>query len=187
VARARFRGAVLAATALVVGCGRVGFAPDDVVDAAAPGVDAAVDPATVCPTYAPRAGFPRWLRASTLDQSWAEAVATCEQSGGRLLVPTSAATYAALVAQITADARAGDPAPQQWLGLTDTAEEGTFVAPALQGDERPYLAWLAGEPNNGGKMPVEEEDCVVAYDAGYNDEGCGTGRGFWCECDVPPP
>lgn len=184
---ARARGALLLLASLAgaagAGCGRVGFAagPGD-VDAGPPPPDAALDPATVCPTYARRVGFPRWILESAVKASWDQAYAECEGSGGRLMVPTSADVYASLSAAILAAAAGGDPEPQQWLGLTDAALEGTFATPALAPGETAYVEWLPGEPNDAGGKPGE--DCVAAYGDGVNDEGCGTPRTYWCECDV---
>jgi hypothetical protein len=156
---------------VLVGCGRIAFDPNT-PNIDAPTVDAP-RPSDVCPTYAPVAGYPRHVLRGT-GQSWDGAFASCEATGGRLLVPLAQVELDAIFAAFGADLG--------WVGLTDADIEGTFVAPAAP-DEVPYFDWLANEPNNGGGAGVEE-DCVFVYTDGYNDQGCGTASAYICECDV---
>ncbi|MEZ4468983.1 MAG: lectin-like protein [bacterium] len=61
-----------------------------------------------------------------------------------------------------------------WLGLSDQAEEGTFVW--ASGSDAAYRAFLAGEPNNDGN-----QDCVQVYQGGWDDLQCGNSRAYICE------
>lgn len=156
----------VSASLAVSACGRLGF--DDQLVEDAPPVD-------VCPTYAAIEGHSRRvLLVEVPAQPWRGAFDACEASGGRLFVPVDAAELSAIHASL------GD---RIWLGFSDIDVEGTFVAPAAEPSEVPYFDWLTNEPNDGGPA-IADEDCVVSYDDGYNDEGCGTPRRYVCECDV---
>lgn len=162
------------AVGLVVGaCGRIAFEPSTSAD---PDAAAPPDPADVCPTYAPTAGHDRWMLVGAPLASWADAAAACEASGGRLFVPRDRAAYDRVLAL---------GPTELWLGITDQLSEGTFVAPALAPEEPFFLGWLPGEPNSGNG--AADEDCVMGYLDGLNDEGCGTPKPYRCECAVPTP
>lgn len=165
---------------VLAGCGRIAFdtTGPGIDDATGPSIDDAQsasdapNPSEVCPTYAPVAGYPRHVLQG-MGLSWNTAFATCEATGGRLLVPLAQAELEALFVAF------GDLG---WVGLTDIAIEGVFVAPAAP-SEVVYFDWLANEPNNSGGAGVEE-DCVFVYTEGFNDQGCGTPSRYTCECDV---
>jgi hypothetical protein len=62
-----------------------------------------------------------------------------------------------------------------WIGADDNDVEGEFVwhdgAPLTDSD------WTADEPNNAGGA----ENCVQAYDDGWNDQDCPDAHRFLCE------
>ena len=71
-----------------------------------------------------------------------------------------------------------------WIGLTDSASEGTFLWP--DGTPFTYARWNtdSGEPNNNGEAPGE--DCVqIVAEWGYrwNDAACS--RSFPAICERP--
>lgn len=67
-----------------------------------------------------------------------------------------------------------------WVGLSDRATEGTFVnVTAEPNDVRPFAS---GQPDNGGGS----EDCVQLKAGGLDDDQCGNGHAFLCECDGRP-
>jgi hypothetical protein len=64
-----------------------------------------------------------------------------------------------------------------WIGLTDRAEEGTFVW--TDGSPLTFSAWNDGEPNNWG----DGEDCVhlgVWAGGRWNDMACETAMAYVC-------
>jgi N-acetylneuraminic acid mutarotase len=77
-----------------------------------------------------------------------------------------------------------------WIGLTDSATEGTFLW--VTGEPFSYSNWNAGEPNNGVGLagtPPEGEDFVEIFAAKvWNDNWNGTpdNKGYVVEYDVNP-
>ncbi len=64
------------------------------------------------------------------------------------------------------------------FGLTDAAEEGTFVW--IDGTAAAYSMWADGQPDN-----ASDEDCVHFYpDATWNDIPCTYEKGYVCEAPV---
>merc|ERR1719233_325266 len=71
-----------------------------------------------------------------------------------------------------------------WIGLSDQAEEGTFVWE--DGSDLDYTKWEEGEPNNGNKAfgIWGGENCVqMRKKFGYmwNDDYCDSDNIFVCE------
>ncbi|MEZ4469980.1 MAG: lectin-like protein [bacterium] len=95
--------------------------------------------------------------------NWANAQAACQAIGGNLVTLESAEEFALF-----------DALTLYWLGLSDQAEEGTFVW--ASGSDAAYRAFLAGEPNNDGN-----QDCVQVYQGGWDDLQCGNSRAYICE------
>jgi hypothetical protein len=68
-----------------------------------------------------------------------------------------------------------------WVGLSDRATEGTFVnVTGEPGDLRP---WESDQPDNGGG----NENCAQMKAAGLDDDQCGNGHRYVCECDGRMP
>ena len=107
-------------------------------------------------------------------QSFSVAQTTCNSEGGWLAVPLNSLDNAA----IRAAALSANPV-SVWLGLTDTAVEGTWKITSslhrLTGQNAPYLNWSASEPNNSG-----DEDYVEMYIAGVNS-------GLWNDATAVNP
>lgn len=66
-----------------------------------------------------------------------------------------------------------------WVGITDTANEGTWVT--TKGTPQTFLPWEPGAPNNGNN----QDDCVDANMATsqFKDERCNTQNIGVCECE----
>jgi hypothetical protein len=64
-----------------------------------------------------------------------------------------------------------------WIGLSDRANENQFVTVTGEtGDLRPFAS---GQPDDGGG-----EDCVQMKSGGQlDDDQCGNGHRYVCECD----
>jgi Lectin C-type domain len=96
---------------------------------------------------------------------------------------TSLAAYLAVpdtIEELTAmDAVAG--ATNYWVGITDSATEGTWLN--VLGAAQTFLPWQPPAPDNaaGG----QGEDCVEALSAlhKFNDERCNTSLPAICECN----
>lgn len=94
--------------------------------------------------------------------SWSNAKSVCEKNGATLPLIYNAQDNAAIyTAKTIMNLR------MVWLGLTDTANEGTYVW--TDGYVRNYYNWAPGEPNN-----YLDEDCVHMResDALWNDYIC---------------
>jgi cysteine-rich repeat protein len=105
----------------------------------------------------------------TVKVTWLEARAACQLHGSHLVtIHDSGENF--MVASLL-DGRV-------WIGLSDTASEGSFRW--VDGSGISYAPWVAGEPNDEGGM----EDCVeVGYMAPdqWNDLPCDQQRPFICE------
>ncbi|MBI4699999.1 MAG: VCBS repeat-containing protein [Deltaproteobacteria bacterium] len=102
---------------------------------------------------------------------WAAARAFCRKRGADLVVIDDAGENA-FVAALAVNT--------SWIGLSDTAEEGTFVW--VSGSKLEYASWKEGEPNDAGGA----EDCVALgageQEAGlWNDADCAGAKPFVCE------
>jgi len=72
--------------------------------------------------------------------TWHEAKAAVASLGGHLVIVDDAAENEFIRSTVLAD--------YVWIGLTDEANEGTFVN--VDGSTPSYLNWSSGEPNNNG-------------------------------------
>jgi hypothetical protein len=150
------------------------------------GGDAGVDgrpidapPVGGCPAgYNPLPGAPnghRYRRLGTA-QTWVMQAAACTQTSASayLAVPDNAAELAEL-ATIANDT-------PFWIGITDSAVNGTFVT--VRGAPAPFLSFGAGEPDNNVNPP---EDCVLATSSTQMaDDRCDNGNAKFvavCECE----
>jgi hypothetical protein len=130
-------------------------------------------PMATCPAgYAalPGAGTHLYKKAAT-SASWQTHMTACATDGANayLAVPDTTAELAALVTHANADV---------WVGLTDTATEGTFQT--VRGQIAMFLPWAASEPDNNGN-----QDCVGAQKSSGKLETlqCTTSHVAICECE----
>jgi hypothetical protein len=102
--------------------------------------------------------------------SWVDARAECVARGGDLAVIEDAEENAYLREQAANIARAN-----WWIGLSDSAEEGTFVW--VDGQPLEYDNWSGNEPNDWR----EGEDCgeLISGTGQWNDFRCDGGRPFF--------
>ncbi len=103
---------------------------------------------------------------------WAEAREICQSVDADLAVLDDEAEAEWLFEQAIRIQR-----QDYYFGLTDRAEEGTFVW--VDGTPLSYENWHEGEPNDAGG----NEDCAHFWGAGglWNDIPCGFELGFLCE------
>jgi hypothetical protein len=104
--------------------------------------------------------------------SWSAAEATCESDGGTLVTSSSATDNAAITSAYSASAPI-------WIGLTDTAVEGTFVW--VDGTPFSYSNWLSPNPDNTGPAGGPA-NCVMLQDTGqWNDRVCADNYNYVCQ------
>jgi hypothetical protein len=130
-------------------------------------------PMATCPAgYAalPGAGPHLYKRAGT-SASWQTHMTACATDGANayLAIPDSTAELSALVLHANTDV---------WVGITDTATEGTFQT--VRGQIATFLPWGMSEPDNNGN-----QDCVGAMHPGSRIEtlACTTSQVAICECE----
>jgi hypothetical protein len=139
-------------------------------------IDAAIDaPSPGCPAgYAPLAGAQATHRYRLIQgpANW--------NSHRTFCTSTSAAAYLAVPGDLpelqAIAALAG--AARIWVGISDTAIEGTWVT--VQGTPQTFLPWGPGEPDVGSS-----DDCVLV-DRGQStmaDERCNQQLVAVCECE----
>jgi hypothetical protein len=188
---------VLPGSALVLGCTfGCRFNPagetagDDADDAADDDpvidVDAAPDDPTttplLCPAgYAPINDSETQYRIVEVHVTWAAAAADCNDDGDHtpLVVVGDPLEKAALTQQFSGNT---------WVGLTDAAQEGTFVWVTSEpthgfprvGEEPP---WDGGDPDGG-----TDENCVRFKNSfDFEDKRCTGTNSYVCECDAYAP
>lgn len=106
---------------------------------------------------------------STLPKDWNESVKACREMGAQLVVIKSKDEQGFLQ-------RTSKKQSNTWMGLSDKKKEGQW----LWVDDTPlqWNYWSKGEPNN-----LEDEDCAVFSDGGWNDITCSH-EAFWI-CKKP--
>ncbi len=108
--------------------------------------------------------------------TWADARRVCTDRGLDLVAMDDAGENRWLRARAAAVRR-----QDWWLGLSDTAREGTFAW--VDGRERGFANWGGGEPNDYGAG----EDCAqLRSDGAWNDLPCDAGLGALCEAPCDP-
>jgi hypothetical protein len=136
----------------------------------------------VCPAgYATLSGAPATSKyklfgnAPNNDQgnTWSAGKATCEADGTHLVIVETAAEAIAIGAAIQLDPMS----PYYWEGITDAAQENTWVT--VLGGAATYLPWAATQPNGGTGA-----NCAL-FDAAGNlyDFDCVGYEAFACECE----
>lgn len=150
---------------VLVGCGRVGFAPSG--DSGAPTDDAGLE---CLAGYSPADGSCYRVVRDVGELAWAPAELACEADGaGAHLAVISSRAEATLVKNLvlgSADA---------YVGASDRISEGRFLT--VQG--MPVLdGWAAGQPDGGDVL-----DCVLVTDSGLADGSCNFPNDFVCEYD----
>ena len=118
--------------------------------------------------YALVAGPNGYYRTVTTNATWLNAQADCKgdvAGATHLIVLSTTAESTYMVTKLG------------WIGLTDRITEGTFVTVTAEtGDQRPFSS---GQPDNGGG----NENCVQMKADGLDDDQCGNGHRYVCECD----
>lgn len=131
------------------------------------------DNGPTCPTCFPNAQAGPGVLACRLPGSFADAIATCEAQGARMLV----------IHSLTQERRLFNAGLSVlWTGITDQVEEGVWKTP--DGEPAEYLPWAGGEPNDSFGL----EDCAETYGPGaWNDLNCDEFRYFACEVPCTEP
>ena len=114
---------------------------------------------------------------------WATALNACAAWGGTLATAGTSAENA-IIAGVGATVGSGS---EFWIGLTDSASEGTFAW--VDGSATAFTNWLTGEPNNLTTLcGPTGEDVVVMNAAGKWADRCALDpRAAWvCEKAVGP-
>ncbi len=119
--------------------------------------------------YTLEAGPAGYYRPVTNGKKWLDAQADCKDDvagATHLIVLSTTAEVTYMATQLG------------WIGLSDRATEGTFVTVTGEtGDQRPFAS---GQPDNGGG----NENCVQMKSGGkLDDDQCGNGHRYVCECD----
>jgi hypothetical protein len=136
--------------------------------------DGMIDDAAGCPCDVVTIGGRAYLFCGA-PQAWSAARTTCTGVGYELVTVGDATEDSGVYAEI-----AGRSWIDTWIGLTDSATEGSFAW--VNGDPLAYAHWDSGEPNDGGGG----EDCgVIMTSTGrqteWDDRPCGGARPYVCE------
>jgi len=115
----------------------------------------------------------------TVTQNWNTQEGLCQATSGssHLAVPGE-------INELTALDTAAGAATNHWLGITDAANEGTYLS--VFGGTQTYLPWEPPAPDNAGGG--QGEDCVESLNSAthtINDRRCNDKLAAVCEC-VPP-
>lgn len=151
-------------------------------------------PPLQCPTSYALMGTSYYAVVVDLSRDWKSAEQRCEDDLG---LAGPAYTHLAVITDEQELMMLGALVPDHagaWIGLLDTASEGTFVP--VTGEPSAYppgmggaAPWGEGEPNDNNSG----QDCVVLRRGGtvidLADEACNTQDTFLsiCECDANPP
>lgn len=133
-------------------------------------IDASPD-APPCPASYTTVIGSKSYRVVTIGSSWSNAVNDCADDAPgatHLAVPNAMAEN---------DGLAGAIASNSWIGITDTAVEGTWLD--VFGDPLAYTNWENGQPDGS-----TSQNCALINTGGkWADEGCGNNLRYLCECD----
>jgi len=144
--------------------------------------DASIDTPTdadPCPSgYVTIAGAPSrykifgYRAIGDQSEAWTAAAATCQGDGTHMAIIDDDAEGTALGAAIPVD----PVSPYFWVGVTDAAQEGTWLT--VLGGAATYLPWAIGQPNGGTSA-----NCALMSGGLLYDWTCATPYAFACECD----
>lgn len=161
-------------------------APEALVDAADPSVDAPgspdADPFPAIAMQCAAKGYVTIAGATSLYRSvgnaaeWLQAAADCNDDvpGATHLVVISAATPQPSAELVYLQSNRG------WVGLTDRATENAFTN--VTGEPNDYRPWATDQPDNGGG----DEHCARLTSEGLDDDQCNNDHDYVCECDGRP-
>ena len=114
------------------------------------------------------------------DLNWFEAKAQCEGMDSHLVDFESKEEHEAVLEEALKMEGIGGNNVGLWIGMTDSAEEGTWVW--TSGKPVTYTAWSSGEPNNDGGGEAENCAWMYAYQPSggrlpgqWNDGRCHSG------------
>ncbi len=132
----------------------------------------AIDDDASCPTCPVHEIGGQRFAACNLPRTWVEAEAYCKSLGGKLATVATSENNSSLTAKLKSvvDGR-------WWIGLSDRALEGTFVAEADPSGE--FSNWGKGEPDNS----TCNQDCAVIdtkRKGRWHDTHCGQFAPFVC-------
>ena len=105
--------------------------------------------------------------------NWDNSRAWCKRHGGDLASIVDDEEY-----RIVEELISAFPDSRFHIGLTDVANEGTFVW--SDGSQLSFLKCNGGEPNNHGGA----EDCVEQQQSGWNDGTCASILPFICKFPI---
>jgi len=139
-------------------------------------IDGGIDvPPGVCPagyTTLPNAGSHKY-KVTASAETWTTQRDRCasEATNIYLALPDDMAELTAIVTATGA---------RTWVGINDTAAEGTYVN--VKNMPQTFLPWASGQPDNVGSMGGE--DCVAALAPGQIfDDKCSIAQAAICECE----
>ncbi|XP_070577192.1 C-type lectin lectoxin-Lio3-like [Ptychodera flava] len=117
-------------------------------------------------------------------KNWENAKLACEQDGGQLASITGRHLQVAIQDHLNKEL-AGTAVKSVWMGLSDRAEEGTYVweegPELLEGD---FTFWASGEPNNNDKRNPDGQDCGGLWRLRgwrWDDGYCQVKRPYICQ------
>lgn len=128
-----------------------------------------IKPMCTAAGYSLVAGPDGYYRTVTNNKSWVDAETDCQNDvpgATHLIVLSTAAEATYMKTQLG------------WVGLTDRAAEGTFVN--VTGEPNDPTLFSSGQPDNGNGS---NEDCAQMKSDGLDDDQCGNGHRYVCECD----
>lgn len=162
------------------GCGGLPESTDSVSDSQVQ--QSALAPDQCAPTPAAQTNFGTtvYFRYSS-GKTWSAAQADCAAMGGRLAVPVSPGSNAAIFSIIGTDLT--------YIGLHQasgqTSTSAGWQTPA--GIAAVYFNWSSGEPNDLDNVEDDTQDCARMYTTGYwDDVACSQVSPYVCEFPAPP-
>ncbi|XP_070577188.1 C-type lectin lectoxin-Phi1-like [Ptychodera flava] len=120
-------------------------------------------------------------------KTWVNAKLACEQDGGQLASITDRHLQVAIQDHLNEEL-VGTAVKSVWMGLSDRAEEGTYIweegSELLEGD---FIFWAPHEPNNNDKKNDNGQDCGGLwrrYNWRWDDGYCHKVRPYLCQFSI---